>query len=329
MQYLKKKISNSFFKNQFQSVIVMKNSKDSDELTNIRNLTRWYIEKGFEFDYVPMEERDAEQANALLLKAEGNLRTAKSTFKSKSYDDSITNTQQAVEKIGKSILIAVGLITPKELKKISHNFSTHLIMKLKQFYTSLNNYLDAEFDSSIIQKIDNYFKTYKEKRRIHSLVQTLDKLEKYLKSYEIIFNSIMSNIETLDKAKIQLPIIEDYRDSFEVVIEEFEKVSDNRINPEEKNKLLKEYNQFFQEQDQLTLITNTIAVIILLSFITILSMNLDMHYERSRYPREKNDFYTKEDEIVKVLPLMMKTLSRIIGHYYYIISINNRTDEEK
>jgi len=302
--------------------------KESKELTEMRNLTRWYVEKGYEFDYVPIEERDSEQAKAFLLKAEEDLNTAKRAYRKRSYNDSITHTQQAVEKTGKSILIATGLSNTKELKKkFSHNFSTNLIKKLRLFYSSLIGYSDDNLIINIIKWVDNFFETYKEKRKSLSLVQTIDELTVSLKSYENIFSSIMNKIETLEEAKIQLSMIETYRDSFEVIIDELEKISNQKFPSEVKDKLLREYCQFIQEQNQLLLITNTVAVTIILIFISILSMNLDMHFERSRYPKKKDEIYTKTDEIVKVIPIMMKALSRIIDHYYYIISINNEIEE--
>lgn len=305
----------------------MENNDEDKELSKMRSLTRWYVEKGYEFDYVPIEERDAEQARALLLKAEDNLTSAKREYKHKSYSNCITNTQQAVEKLGKSILIATGLAKSKDLKNISHRFSTYLIHKLKSFFISLIGYSDDEFNSAIINKTEQFFETYKEKRKTHSLVQNIDELKHYLKSYESIFSLIMNQIETMNKIEVQFPALETYRDSFEAVLDELELISDTQFSSEEKDKLLLQYYQFFQEQNPLLQITNTVSVSIILFFISILSMNLDIHYERSRYPKKKDDFYTKDDDIVKVLPVMMKTISVIIHNYYYILSFNNLEEE--
>ena len=159
-------------------------------------------------------------------------------------------------------------------------------------------------------------------------MQTIGELKDYLKSYERIFNSFIDKVDTLNKAEIQIPMIETYRDSFDVVLDELEHISEQKFSSKEKENLLQDYYQSFQEQDPQLLIVNTAAVAILLFFISILSMNLDMHYERSRYPKKVDEIYIKNDEIVKVLPIMMKTITKIIEHYYYVISINKESDPE-
>ena len=305
----------------------MDNNDNEKEKMNLRNVTKWYVEKGHEFDYVPMEKRDSEQTRALLLKAEDDLKSAKREYKHKSFNNSITYTQQTVEKTGKSILIATGLSTTKDLKQISHRFSIYLIKKIESFYKSFSGYDENELDSKILTKIKSFFETYKEKRMSFSLVQNIDELRNYLESYEIVFTFVMGLIETLDKAEIQLPILTEYRDSFETILEEVEKISNRTLTSEEKENYIQDYYQFFIEQDMLLQLTNTVGISILLFFLAILSMNLDIHFERSRYPEKKDDFYTNEDEIVQVLPEMIKTVDSIIEKYYYILSINNEPEK--
>ncbi|MHA1953998.1 MAG: hypothetical protein ACW96U_08640, partial [Candidatus Heimdallarchaeaceae archaeon] len=78
-----------------------------------------------------------------------------------------------------------------------------------------------------------------------------------------------------------------------------------------------ESGEYFQE------VRNTLYIILLLGYVVILHSNLEKHQSSSRYDLEREERYHKKSELVQLLPLMSKTLKKMINVWWYLIHINN------
>lgn len=266
--------------------------------------------------------KELDVALGMLKRAEKDLKVSQRDYKKQDFAHSVTNMQQAVEKFGKSILLSIDQCKEEDLKnKIGHKLVDFIIRVIKG---KLDEIAGAypELEQVIRKSINSFQSDYKKKYKMdEDLFLEFHKLKQLLKDYQLIENQIRTGtFLMLDNFPMQLALTEWFNTSDDYIshIEHqlnIELTDEQRIDA--KNEMLNYLvsGQYFKE------LQNTLYVVLLLSYIVILSVNLEKHVSSSRYDiREER--YSKRSEIVKILPLMNKTMSKMVNTCYYLMYLN-------
>ncbi len=268
------------------------------------------------------EKNKPDVALGMLKRAEKDLKVAKRNYRKRDFAHSVTNMQQAVEKFGKAILLSINQCKEEDLKnEIQHKLVDFIIKIVREKLNALvGDYPDLEQN---IKKAINKFQTdYKKKYNIdEDLYIEINKLKEMLKEYHTLENKIRKGtLLWLDNLPLQ-EVLNQWFSTSEEFLSELEHRQDMVLTDEQrinaKNASL-DYvisGQFFRE------LQNTIYAVFLLSYTVILSVNLEKHVSSSRYDiREEK--YSKKSEIVQILPLMNKTMRKMVDTCYYLIKLN-------
>ena len=168
-----------------------------EEEQNLRKVSQWYNQVGFEYDLVAEDKRDYEKAIAFLQRAEKDVKSANLLYKSKQYEDAVFHIQQAVEKTGKSILITSGFCVEEELRrKMGHEFVTYLLKKIRKILSSFNDYSPDKNYTKFIRRIDKFLSEYSKKRRRTNLYPSYDKLKENLMGYNKFSETLVDLIKS-------------------------------------------------------------------------------------------------------------------------------------
>ena len=295
------------------------------EIEEIRNLSQWYNNVGFRFDFIPEEKRDYEKAFAFLQRAEKDMKSAELLFKENQFEDAVFHTQQSVEKIGKSILLAAGVCDERELRsKIRHEFVTYLLEKVKNLLSSFTSFSSNKQFEPYIERVERFLQEYFKERRKEDLYFSFSKVESFLGGYNEFSINFFIEVQKIMAFDFSIEINEEMEKSFDIIIEEREKFVGRKIPTKKKETIKNTYKDEIEKTDiRLTLI-NTITLFILLVAISFLSVNLEKHVSETRYPQKTK--YTKDSDIVKICPMMLETVDMIIDDFYYILSLNMPKD---
>lgn len=290
---------------------------------NLRKAFRWYLKEGSKFDSIPEEEINSEKAIAFLQRSERHLKSAKILFKYKCFDDSLTLTQQSVEKLGKSLLLITGMCSEKDLKdEISHTFFNYMIKNIRKLLVSYDKHQSNPTYTVIIKKIDQFRNNLKNQIPTLSLLKITD-----FKDIENYYNTFSEHFslapEWLKEVNHYTLLKNETAETLDTLSDEFEKHRNQPLTNEERELLEIKYQEYLGQSNIELLGINTMIFVILLFFISVLSMFLDSHFEPARYPESTDIIYDKDTEIITLLPIMFNIISRIAFDYYQILLLNN------
>ena len=304
---------------------------NSHEQNSIPLINKWFEEKGKYFEE-RKEEIDTDYILELLDIAVDDLSASKLLFRRKFHAHSIYLLQQSVEKIGKSILLYEGYCSKEQLKKeIGHNASIYLIDKTIQIYDSLIEYsilrLNEETKKIIIW-IKDFLLRYKEERKSGKTLHMDYQEAKKLLSYLIKIPSMIKRLKKIER-KIQREMIKE--DSKQAIAQaEIERIQEETKQPVEEEMRLK-IEKSYDDFDISNLFTQLLIVPFLVIYsivgFTILSMNLEIHSNATRYPDIISYYkYNKELDIVKLYPMMVKITGNVFKSFnkYLDLSSDNK-----
>ncbi len=267
------------------------------------------------------EEQDI--AIGMLQRTEKDLKVFKRNYRKKDFAHALFNMQQAVEKLGKSVLLIIEQCTEGDLaNKIKHRLVDYIVKIIRKKLDEIVA-INPELESVIREIIDKFQSDYKKKYRLNDdLYIEFEQLKILLKDYASFDTQIRTGTMLMINNFPMQAALQEWFESTEEILEEVEHHYDVKLTNEQrleaKNKVL-DYvisGQYFRE------LQNTLFVVLILSYVTILSVNLEKHVSSSRYDVREEDRYSKKGEIVKLLPLMNKTMKKMIDTYYYLISLN-------
>ena len=297
------------------------NSREYQE--NLKKMYKWFKDHGREFDFIPEEDRNEELAMAYLLKAEEDFKSSKILFRRRIYRDSLIHTQQGVEKLGKSILLLTGISSEEEMKKqISHYFSKYILKKTRKQFSSFGNYMEDSNFIDLAKRIERFQSIY------HNKIPTLksfniSNISEVGKMYDSLSSNVFNNINWMKEIDFS-SYLQDYGiELLTPIIEVEETDRDQKFSIEERKILNKQLEDFFSDANIRFLGVNTYLINVQLVFISLFSSLLEQHFEKARYPENREKIYTKDKEIISILPDIRKISSQIISDYYSLISLNN------
>ncbi|MHA1420086.1 MAG: HEPN domain-containing protein [Candidatus Heimdallarchaeaceae archaeon] len=300
-----------------------KSGEEEEKQKAVREAFRWYVKEGKKFDFIPEEERNTEKAIAFLQRSERHLKSAKILLKSKCYDDSLTLTQQCVEKLGKSLLLMTGMCSEKDLtKEISHTFFNFMIKNTRKILVSFDKHQSNPTYSQIIRNIDKFRNNLKNKIPTLTLLKIEDfkDIENYYNTFSEHFSLVPEWLKEVDHYTL---LKNEGTETLEVISDEIEKLQKQPLTSEQRAQMEKSYEKYLGQPNIELLGINTMITVIFLFFISVLSMFLDPHFEPARYPESTEIIYDKDTEIITLLPSMFHIISRITNDYYQILQLNN------
>lgn len=299
-----------------------KKNPDDSILDDFRKTFRWYIEKGYKFDSIPEQERNSEKAIALLERANEHLKSAKAVLKKNNHRDVIFHSQQCVELLGKSLLLISGLGSKDEFKsKIGHNFFKYMINKLRKMFSSINEYLDIPFYADTIKSIDQYFGS-KDPKKEKSTSLDFNNYTEVEETFDGFFSDFQKILDILNQIDFYQLTKNGSAQTINIIYEEAENQLKREISEEEKKLIKQIYEDGLKQSQYNKTALNTLIVVLLLFYISFLSMNLDPHFESVRYPEDTEPIYTKKTKLVRNLPIIIRLNSKIIEEYYFLLSLN-------
>ena len=287
-----------------------------------QDLMRWYISEGYLFDQNFLDNRDKDLALEFLLVSKNDFLASRTLYSKKLHAQAIFHLQQSVEKLGKSILLLSGDCNFVELPKlVGHKFSRFILNKLHNVVKSSINYISIDtYRNNLKDTLDmiKYIDDCRIKRRTKPFIFPHKELRYYLSSYK----------ETSKSIPEQINIINNFKLSSKRIIEIFNQILlldrtiiDDNFSDFTRNEL-EEYllSEFTEERIKEELFISIVIINILL-FVAILSMNLEKHVSTSRYPHKRNFDYTSNSLIVKIYPLMLKTVKTMVKDYEKILTL--------
>ena len=296
--------------------------EDEAKLDEFRKTLRWYMEEGYKFDEVSEDDRNYGKAFAFLERANEELKSAQATLKLKNYRDTIYHAQRIVEILGKSLLLTSGYGTEDEFKgKVGHNFFKYILKKLRKLFVSMDKYSDDSFISDTVKQIDTYFGSI-DKKDVKKTTLEFNNYTELEETFDGFFKDIQyisELLENIDHYKLTKDGIDK---TIHIILEEAEIQLKRELTNEEKQKVIKVYENGLKNAQSNQTGLNTFIIVLLFFYIAILSMNLDPHFESVRYPEDMEPIYTKDTELVKNLPTILRLISRIIKVYYTLIDMN-------
>jgi len=312
------------------------NDKIALQETDIEDIKRqliWQLKYGSQYE-IPPEKRDLISALGLLDTAEEDLRASKILYHKKLYAQSIFFLQQSVEKLGKSLLLLTGLCQTERLIKVGHTFTKFFFEKLKDLYESLADYSNdnqREGFLSIIEAIDKYLSDYEQKRKSEeTLYLEHTTLKEILIKYNKLFSLFRKGIKSIRKENFDKIVKEEFISITDYVIQTIEQEYNIKLQTDERRMLREEFITQIQKEDWLVQIESYLYLILLFAYIVILSMNLEKHVGASRYPNYHSDYkYTKNHSIMRLYPIMLKTMREMIKTYDILLELCIVENNEK
>ncbi|NPD87382.1 MAG: HEPN domain-containing protein [Asgard group archaeon] len=301
--------------------------KDSDPLLNskkdnFRKHFRWYLDEGYKFKEIPEEERNYEKAIAFLERAAEELESAEATLKIENYRDTIYHSQRIVELIGKSLLLSSGYAVEEDFKgKIGHRFFQYILKKLRGLLISMSKYLSDSFSEDTIKQIDRYFgdsgdkDTKKKSLEFDNYLEVENTFNEFFSNIEYV-SSVLNSIDFIDLTKNGID------ETIDIILDEAKHELKRELSDKEIQLFTKVYENSLKKAPPIKTGLNTYIVVMLLFYISFLSMNLEPHFESVRYPDHTAPVYTKDTNLVKNLPVILRLISKIIEVYYYLLSMN-------
>jgi len=96
-----------------------------------------------------------------------------------------------------------------------------------------------------------------------------------------------------------------------------------KLTPEQQLQVTDEFQKKLESGDYFEELRNTLYTMLLLGYVVIMHANLEKHQSSARYDLEREKKYSKDSELIQVLPLMHKVMKKMIEVWYYLIRINN------
>lgn len=283
-----------------------------------KDIIRWYINEGYKFDEDIEEKKNDQIFINFYEKARGDLDASKVLYENELFSQSIFLIQQSVEKLGKSIFLLGRMCSLKELKvDVGHKLSLFFLSRYKEILISLRKYISGKiFIENIESTLDslNYLSRSRIKNLNKSLCLEYREFRDYLESYEKVSKDIPEQIEFAENYEIQM---DNVTKMFEMIIQEKETYTKEKMDLDEKRKLKKVFMKEFKDLDLKKEILISIVILNILFYMVVISMNLEKHVTSTRYPERRK--YTKKTQLVKIYPLISKTVENLIFDYKTIL----------
>lgn len=305
----------------------MNNHKKAENLADIKlnveeitELVKWELEFGYALQ-TPEAERDLNLGLDFLVIATEDIKASLLLFKNEFYAQSVFYLQQCVEKLGKSLLIFMGIINDvdKIRNKVGHHFTKYLI---KHMTKVLNSFPTSALNISF-SDFEQYSRDFFRKNRLpqgKSLLYPYGDLKEVIKSYNDIYTSFQIVRDKIISKETEINLKQNLKSNEEIIFLTLESLVEKPIEdiPEIKNQL-----DTLEVKEFLLTFSNTISIILNLFFLTIIDLNTSHHCSLTRYPSNLAIEYNSETDIIKLYPLMYELIAVLIKETWLLVDENS------